>query len=152
MYVSPALNANKKRGTFKAYKEAQEVYVEQREVAKQLKADMSLFMTTTSKGKKANKKGTEQASNKADGKNHSEKEKASHKTKESVALSNAPAPELCKEYKALYKKVMFAKETTKNKKEATATKMFQFYARLQVTAVILNISPYYCFWPPNCHK
>ncbi len=45
-------------------------------------------------------------------------------------MSNAPAPDLCKEYKALYKKAMFAKETTKNKKEAAATKMFQFYANL----------------------
>jgi hypothetical protein len=33
-------------------------------------------------------------------------------------------------YKALYEKAIFAKETTKNKKEPTATKMFQFYAKL----------------------
>jgi hypothetical protein len=45
-----------------------------------------------------------------------------------VALSDAPAPDLRKEYKALYKKAMFVKETAKNKEEAAATKMFQFYA------------------------
>ncbi len=45
-------------------------------------------------------------------------------------MSNAPAPELCNEYKALYDKAIFAKETTKNKKEAAATKMFQFYMNL----------------------
>ncbi len=76
--------------------------MEQRNVVKQAKADMSLFMTPTSEGKKATKKGTEKA----------------------------PASDLCKEYKALYKKAMFAKETAKNQKEAAATKMFQFYVNL----------------------
>jgi hypothetical protein len=138
MHVSSALNAIKKRGTFKAYKEAHKAYVEQRKVAKQAKADMALFATPTSKGKKtsekaskkASKKASEKASNKASGKNRSEKEKASQKTKEGVALSNAPAPDLCKEYKALYNKAMFMKESAKNKKEATVTKMFQFYVNL----------------------
>jgi hypothetical protein len=62
MHVSSALNAIKKRGTFKAYKEAQGAYVEQRNVMKQAKADMNHFTTPTSKGKKATKKGTEKAS------------------------------------------------------------------------------------------
>ncbi len=35
MHMSSALNAIKKRGTFKAYKEAHETYVEQRKVAEQ---------------------------------------------------------------------------------------------------------------------
>ncbi len=47
-----------------------------------------------------------------------------------MALSDAPAPELCDEYQALYNKAIFAKETAKNKKEAAATKMFQFYENL----------------------
>jgi hypothetical protein len=85
MHVSSALDAIKKWGTFKAYKEAHRAYVEQHDVAKQAKANMSLFMTPTSKGKKAYKKGTEKASKKASGKNHSEKEKAFHKTKEGAA-------------------------------------------------------------------
>jgi hypothetical protein len=100
------------------------------EVAKQAKADMSLFTTPTSEGKKANKKGTEKVSKKASGKNCSEKEKASQKTKEGTALSNAPAPDLCKEYKALYEKAVLVKETAKSQKEAAANKMFQFYANL----------------------
>ncbi len=45
-------------------------------------------------------------------------------------MSDAPAPDLRKEYKALYNKAMFVKETAKNKKEAAATKMFQLYANL----------------------
>ncbi len=130
MHVSSALNAIKKRGTFKAYKEAHKAYVEQREVAKQAKANLSLFTTPTSKGEKAYKKGTEKTSKKASGKNRSKKEKASQKNKEGTASSDAPAPDLCKEYKALYKKAVLAKETAKSKKEAAATKMFQFYVNL----------------------
>jgi hypothetical protein len=45
-------------------------------------------------------------------------------------LANASAPELCKEYKTVYNKASFAKESTKNKHKATSTKMFQFYANL----------------------
>jgi hypothetical protein len=56
--------------------------------------------------------------------------KTSKKTKEGMALANAPAPELCDEYQALYDKVIFAKETAKNKKDTAATKMFQFYTNL----------------------
>jgi hypothetical protein len=79
---------------------------------------------------KATKRGTEKASEKASGKNRSEKEKTSQKTKEGAALSDAPAPDLHQEYKALYKKAVLAKETAKSQKEAAATKMFQFYANL----------------------
>ncbi len=43
MHMSSALDAIEKRGTFKAYKEAHEAYVEQREVAKQAKAALALF-------------------------------------------------------------------------------------------------------------
>ncbi len=56
MYVSSALNAIKKRGTFKAYKEAHKAYLEQRKVAKQAKANMALFTTPTSKDEKASEK------------------------------------------------------------------------------------------------
>jgi hypothetical protein len=91
---------------------------------------MSLITTPTSEGKKANKKGTEKASKKASGKSCSEKEKASQKTKEGAASSDAPAPDLCKEYKALYEKAILAKEIAKSQKEAAATKMFQFYTNL----------------------
>jgi hypothetical protein len=49
-------------------------------------------------------------------------------TKEGVALANAPALELHTEYQADQKKAKFTTETTKNKHEAAATKMFLFYA------------------------
>ncbi len=48
MHVSSALDAIEKWGTFKAYKEAHEAYVEQREVAKQVKAAVALFTAPTS--------------------------------------------------------------------------------------------------------
>jgi hypothetical protein len=126
MHVSSALNAIKKRGTFKAFKEAHEAYVEQREVAKQAKAALALLLAPTSKGEKASKK----ASEKIPVKKSSKKEKVSQKNKEGAALANAPTPELCNEYQALYNKATFTKETAKNKREAAATKMFQFYVNL----------------------
>jgi hypothetical protein len=129
MHVSSALNAIKKQGTFKAYKGAHEAYVEQRKAAKEAKANMSLFTTTASEGEKAKKK-TEKSSKEASGKNRSDKEKASQKIKKGAAPSNASAPELWEEYKAIYKKAILAKETAKNQKDATATKMFQFYSNL----------------------
>jgi hypothetical protein len=42
MHVSSALDAIKKQGTFKAYKEAHEAYVEQQEAAKQAKTNLAL--------------------------------------------------------------------------------------------------------------
>ncbi len=62
------------------------------------------------------------------GKNRSEKEMSSQKTKEGAAPANATAPELCAEYKVIYEKATHTKETTRIQKDAPATKMFQFYA------------------------
>ncbi len=45
-------------------------------------------------------------------------------------MANASAPELCKEYQAIYNKASFTKETAKNKGKVAATKMIQFYANL----------------------
>jgi hypothetical protein len=90
-----------KQGTFKAFKEAHEAYVEQQDAAKEAKANMHLFATAVSKCNKVNKKGTEKASKEASGKNCSEKEKASQKTKEDAAPTNATASELCYEYKVI---------------------------------------------------
>jgi hypothetical protein len=126
MHVSSALNAIKKQGAFKAYKEAHKAYVEQKEVKRQAKAALALLTAPTSKGKKA----SEKASDKEPAKKSSEKEKASKKTKECADLADPPAPELHHKYQALYDKATFAKETTKNKPKTAATKMFQFYANL----------------------
>jgi hypothetical protein len=119
MHVSTALNTIKKWCTFKAYKEAIEAYVEQRKAVKQVKFALALLMAPAIKGKKTSKKSSKKAS-----------EKASQKTKESTTLANAPAPKLCAEYQANYKKAKFAAETAKNKRNAAATKMFQFYTNL----------------------
>jgi hypothetical protein len=89
---------------------------------KQAKATLALLTAPTSKGERESKK--------ASAKKSPEKEKTSQKTKESTALANASAPELCKEYQAIYDKASFAKETAKNKREAAATKMIPFYANL----------------------
>jgi hypothetical protein len=75
MHVSSALDAIKKRGTFKAYKEAHEAYVEQQDAAKEARANMHLFATAMSKGEKADKKGNEKASKEASRKNRSKKKR-----------------------------------------------------------------------------
>ncbi len=59
MHLSIALNAIKKRGAFKAYKEAHEAYVKQRDVAKQAKAALALLTAPTNKGKKDSEKASE---------------------------------------------------------------------------------------------
>jgi hypothetical protein len=122
VHLSTALNAIKKWGTFKAYKEADKAYVEQREAVKQAKAALALLTAPTSKGEKDSKK--------ASRKNCSEKEKASQKTKESAALAETTAPEQRAEYQADYNKAKSAAETAKNKRKAAATEMFQFYVNL----------------------
>jgi hypothetical protein len=88
-------------------------------VVKQAKDALALLMAPVSKSKKTYKKSSKKAS-----------EKALQKTKEGAALANAPTPELRAEYQADYEKAKFAIETAKNKREAAATKMFQFYANL----------------------
>jgi hypothetical protein len=130
MHVSSALDAIKKQGTFKAYKEGHQTYVEQKKAVKEAKVNLQLFATTASKGKKANKKGTEKSSAKASGKNLSEKEKASQKAKEETTHVNTTAPDLRLECKALYEKAIAVKEAANIQRDAAATKMFQFYANL----------------------
>ncbi len=130
MHVSSALNVIEKWGTFKAYKEGHKTYVAQKEAAKEAKANLQLFATPASKGEKANKKGTEKTSVEAFGKNLSEKEKASQKTKEGATQVDTTAPDLRLECKALYEKAIAAKEAAKVQKDAAATKMFQFYTNL----------------------
>jgi hypothetical protein len=141
IHVSLALDAIKKRGTFKAYKEAHKASEEHHKVAKQAKATMALFTAPTSKGEKDSEEAfgkeslkksseKEKASEKEPAKKPSEKEKTSKKTREATASANTPAPELYDEYQALYNKAIFSKETAKNKKVDAATKMFQFYTNL----------------------
>ncbi len=97
--------------------------MEQRNAVKQVKAALALLMAPARKGKKPSKKASKKSLKKSS-------EKALQKTKEGAALANAPAPELCAEYQANYNKAKFVAETTKNKPEAAATQMLQFYANL----------------------
>ncbi len=92
-------------------------------MAKQAKATLALLTAPASKGKKPSQKATKKSLKKSS-------EKALQKTKEGTALVNAPAPELRVEYQAKYNKAKSTAETTKNKLEAAASKMFQFYANL----------------------
>ncbi len=93
--------------------------MEQRNAAKQAKAALALLMAPACEGKKSSDKVSEKSMKKSS-------EKTLHETKEGMALVNAPAQELHAEYQADYDKSRFAAETTKNKLEAAATKMFQF--------------------------
>jgi hypothetical protein len=111
MHVSTALKAIKKWGTFKAYREASELYVKHRKAVKQAKAALALVNATASKGEKNSKK-------------------ASQKPKEGAAPADAIAPELHKECEKDLEKARLGAETAKNKKESTAKEMFQFYANL----------------------
>jgi hypothetical protein len=104
LHVSSALDAIEKQGTFKAYKEAYKDFVEQRKAVKQAKAALALITAPTSDGEKDSKK--------ASGKNRSEKEKASQKSKESAALANAPALKLHAEYQAWHMPVCTAHGAT----------------------------------------
>jgi hypothetical protein len=61
MHVSTALNAIKKQGTFKAYKQACEAYVEQCKAVKQAKAALALLTAPTSKGNKDSEKASRTA-------------------------------------------------------------------------------------------
>ncbi len=119
MHMSMAIDTIKKGGTFKAYKEACEASVEQREAVKQAKAALALLTAAVSKFEKTSKKSSKKAS-----------EMALQIAKECTVLVDAPDTELCAEYHGDYKKAKFAAETTKNKRKAAATKMFLYYANL----------------------
>ncbi len=115
VHVSTAVDAIKKRGPSKAHKEACEACVEQHNVVKQAKVVPAILNAAASKGKKTSKKSSE---------------KASQKAKESMALADAPDPELHAEDQADYEKDKSAAEAAKSNHKAAATKMFQFYANL----------------------
>jgi hypothetical protein len=73
MHVGSTLDAIKKHGRFKDHEEAQELYVSQKEAAKQVKATLTLLDGVTSKGAEISKK-------------------SSRKAKEAEAIAEAPDP------------------------------------------------------------
>jgi hypothetical protein len=111
MHVGSALNAIKKRGPFKAHKEANEAYVEQRNLVKQAKAALAKIDRTTSKGARTSKK-------------------SSNKHKEASVTANAPEPHLQAMYQLDLKKARDTAENANAKAESAAQDMFQFYTNL----------------------
>ncbi len=109
--MSTAIDAIKKRGTFKVYAEAHELYVEQCGLAKQFKSRSAELDKATSKGERTSKKSSEKA-------------------KEDVAMADTPDPELHAIYQQDLKKAKEATETTKAKEECAAKEMFRFYRNL----------------------
>jgi hypothetical protein len=77
--MGSALDAIKKKGYFKAREDANEAYVEQRDLLKQAKAHLAKLDGTTSKGTESSKKSTK-------------------KPKETTATAFQPDPALQAEY------------------------------------------------------
>jgi hypothetical protein len=111
MHMRFALDAIKKRGHFKAHKEAKEAYVKQCNLVKQAKTTLAELDRTTSEGAGTSKK-------------------SSKKHKEATATAKAPEPNLQAMYQSDLKKAREAAENAKAKVESAAQDMFQFYANL----------------------
>jgi hypothetical protein len=113
MHVGLAMDVIKKRGHFKAYKEAHELYVEQRDLAKQAKAALAELDGATSKSEGA---GTSM--------------KSSKKASEATAMADPNEPNPQANFLLDLEKAREAAENTKAKAESAAKDMFQFYANL----------------------
>jgi hypothetical protein len=111
MHVSTAIDVIKKQGTFKVYAEAHELYVEQCDLAKQVKAFLAELGKATSDGERTSKK-------------------SSKKTKEEMAMADTSEPKLHAIYQRDLEKAKFATETAKAKEEFTAKAMFRFYGNV----------------------
>ncbi len=101
----------KKRGHFKAHKEANNTYVEQRNLVKQAKTALAELDRTTSEGAGTSKK-------------------SSKMHKEATAMADSPEPDLQAMYQLDLKKAREAAENARAKAESAAQDMFQFYANL----------------------
>jgi hypothetical protein len=107
LHVGLALDAIKKQGHFKAYKEAHELYVERCKMAKQAKAALVELDGATSEGVGTSKK-------------------SSKKAKEAAAMADATEPKLQANFLLDLKKAKEAAENAKGKAESAAKEMFQF--------------------------
>jgi hypothetical protein len=111
MHVGSTLDRIEKRGHFKAYEEAHELYVEQCKMAKQAKAALAELNGATSECAGTSKK-------------------SSKKAKEAMATANATEPKLQANFLLDLKKAKEVTEYTKGKMEAAVKDMFLFYANL----------------------
>jgi hypothetical protein len=110
IHMTATLDAIKKRGHFKAYKEAQALYVEKKEAVKLAKASLSLI-DGASKGLGKSKK-------------------TSKKAKEAKGVTEAPDDNMHATFQADLEKAKSAAENTNSVMTAAATKMFRFYTNL----------------------
>jgi hypothetical protein len=110
MHVTATLDAIKKHGHFKAYKEAQALYVEKKEAVKSAKASLSL-LDRASKGLRKPKK-------------------TSKKAKEAKGVTEAPDDDMQDTFQLDLEKAKLAAENAKGVMTAAANKMFALYANL----------------------
>jgi hypothetical protein len=112
IHVGSRLESIKEKGYFKAHKPANETYVEQHKLVKQVKATLAKLDETASEGAVSSKK-------------------SSKKPKKAAATASQPDPDLQAEYVSDIKKAKVATEKAKAKAElVAAVDMFQLYANL----------------------
>jgi hypothetical protein len=111
MHVGLAMDAIKKQGHFKSYKEAHELYVEHCKLTKQAKAALAELNRATSKGAGTSRK-------------------SSKKAKEAMATADATEPNLQADFLLDLKKAREGTENAKAKAESAANNIFQNYANL----------------------
>jgi hypothetical protein len=111
MHVGLAMDVIKKQGHFEAYKEAHELYMEQHNLAKQVKATLVELDGYTSEGAGTSRK-------------------SSKRNKEGMATADASEPNLQANFLLDLKKAKEAAENTKVKAESAAKDMFKFYPNL----------------------
>jgi hypothetical protein len=111
MHIGSTLDAIKKQGHFKAYKEAHELCMEQCDLVKQAKAALVELAGATSKSAGTSKK-------------------SSKKAKEATATADATEPKLGENFLLDFKKAKEAAENAKGQMESAAKDMFQFYVNL----------------------
>jgi hypothetical protein len=110
IHMTATLNAIKKRGHFKAYKEAQALYMEQKEAVKSAKASLSL-LDGASKGLGKSKK-------------------TSKKAKEAKSVTKVPNDPMRVTFQGNLEKAKSAAENAKGAMTAAVTQMFAFYTNL----------------------
>jgi hypothetical protein len=117
MHVMAVLNAIKKRGHFKDYKDAQKAYVENKQAVKSEKAGLALL------------DGTSKGLGKLSKKSKKDKE-AEAKSKEANGVTKVPKDPVNSNFRANLEKAKKAAKNTKGAMITAASEMFAFYLNL----------------------
>ncbi len=117
MHVMAVLDAIKKRGHFKDYKEAQKAHVEQKEVVKSAKAGLVLLDRASEGSGKLSKK-------------LKKAKEAKAKSKEANGATKVPKDPMKAKFQANLEKAKKAAKDAKGAMTAAASKMFVFYSNL----------------------